>query len=62
MCLWALFPGFCRPPTVIATVIGEVITPFPQEMCPGFLAPATIIPPGGAANKVLPLGNVAPDS
>lgn len=27
------------PPALIAGIIGEVITPFPQEMCPSFLAP-----------------------
>lgn len=42
VCLQALFPDFCRPPTLIAVVIGEVITPFPQEICPSFLAPATV--------------------
>lgn len=39
VCLQALFPDSCGPPAVIAVVIGEAITLFPQEMCPGFLAP-----------------------
>lgn len=48
-----------RPPSVIAIVIGEVITPFPQEICPGFLSThqrPPHFPSGGAANNVVPLG------